>query len=76
MRQVLAASYRTTDISELGMKTVCASALLEVLHQEMRPTFEHVEKYGWALRPSLHNTKELHVPRNTSGLWPSFRLRD
>lgn len=47
--RVLAAGYRTTDISEPGAKTVGTSTFLEVLHQEMQRTFEHAEKYGWGV---------------------------
>jgi 3-isopropylmalate dehydrogenase len=47
--RVLGAGYRTSDISERGVKTVGASVFLEILHQEMQRTFEHAEKYGWGV---------------------------
>ena len=47
--RVLGAGYRTTDIGELGAKTVGTSTFLEILHQEMQRTFEHAEKYGWGV---------------------------
>ena len=47
--RVLAAGYRTTDISEAGSKTVGGSAFSEILHEEMQRTFEHAEKYGWGV---------------------------
>lgn len=47
--RVLAAGYRTADISEPIGKTVSSSSFMEILNQEMQRTFEHAEKYGWGV---------------------------
>ena len=47
--RVLGGGYRTSDIEELGTKTVSTSTFMENLHREMQRTFEHAEKYGWGV---------------------------
>jgi 3-isopropylmalate dehydrogenase len=49
VNRVLAARFRTSDISEPGTKTVGTKGFLELLHVEMQRTFEHAEKYGWGV---------------------------
>jgi 3-isopropylmalate dehydrogenase len=47
--RVLGGGYRTADISELGARTVGASAFTEILREEMQRTLEHAERYGWGV---------------------------
>jgi 3-isopropylmalate dehydrogenase len=47
--RVLAAGFRTVDISEPGTNTVGTAGFLELLNLEMQRTFEHAEKYGWGV---------------------------
>jgi 3-isopropylmalate dehydrogenase len=47
--RVLAAGYRTPDISEPGARTVGGSVFTEILREEMQRTLEHAERYGWGV---------------------------
>jgi 3-isopropylmalate dehydrogenase len=47
--RVLTGGYRTPDISELGARTVGATAFTEILREEMQRTLEHAERYGWGV---------------------------
>jgi 3-isopropylmalate dehydrogenase len=47
--RVLGGGYRTPDIMEPGARAASASALMEILHEEMQRTLEHAERYGWGV---------------------------
>jgi 3-isopropylmalate dehydrogenase len=47
--RVLSAGYRTRDISGPGTRSVGATALTDILREEMQRALEHAERYGWGV---------------------------
>lgn len=47
--RVLAAGYRTPDLSEPRARVIGTSQFAEGLRQEMQLTLEHAERYGWGV---------------------------
>jgi 3-isopropylmalate dehydrogenase len=49
LHRVLAAGYRTPDLSEPRTRTVGGFAFTEILREEMQCAVEHAERYGWGV---------------------------
>jgi 3-isopropylmalate dehydrogenase len=47
--RVLAAGYRTPDLTSPGTKSIGSTGFMEALHTEMQRTLEHAERYGWGV---------------------------